>query len=72
MLRRKHGKAHTFFSPNRGKTWKRQKMTYRKKSIDSVRFLANSLSSVAKNLPEGPHNSKCKDCKSCLEYVKVR
>ena len=40
-------------------------MTYRKKIIDSVRYLANSLSSVAKNLPE----SKCKNCKSCLEYV---
>ena len=47
-------------------------MTYRKKIIDSGRYLANSLSSVAKNLPERPHNSKCKDCKSCLEYVKVR
>ena len=47
-------------------------MTYRKKIIDSARYLANSLSSVAKNVPERPHDSKCKDCKSCLEYVKVR
>ena len=25
-----------------------------------------------KNLSEGHHNSKCKDCKSCPEYIKVR
>ena len=47
-------------------------MTYRKKFIDSVRFMASSLSSLADNLAEGLHNSKCNDCKSYLEYMNVK
>ena len=38
--------------------------------MDSVRFMATSLSSVADNLDER-HNNKCKDCKSSLEYIRV-
>ena len=47
-------------------------MTYKIKSIDSIRFIASSLSSLADNLTKGFHNSKCKDSKSCLEYVEAK
>ena len=47
-------------------------MTYRIKFIDSVRFLASSLSRLPDNLAEGLHNSKCKDCKLYLQYVNVK
>ena len=36
--------------------------------IDSVRFMANSLSSLTDNLAEGLHKGKCKDCNSNLQY----
>ena len=39
---------------------------YKIKFIDSARFMAISLSSLADNLAEGIHNSKWHDCKSCL------
>ena len=32
--------------------------------------MLSSLSSLADNLAEGLHNSKSKDCKSYLEYIK--
>ena len=34
--------------------------------------MGSSLSNPADNLADGLHNSKCKDCKSCLEYIKVK
>ena len=34
--------------------------------------MLSSLSSLADNLAEGLHNSIYKDCKSCLEYIKVK
>ena len=34
--------------------------------------MESSLSSLADNLAEGFHNSKCEDCKSGLEYIKVK
>ena len=40
--------------------------------IDSLRFMLSSVSSFVDNLAEGLHNDKCKDCKSCLEYIKVK
>ena len=30
--------------------------------------MPGSLSNLADNLTEGLYNSKCTDCKSCLEY----
>ena len=72
MLRRKHGKVYNFFSTNRERTRKRLKITYRIKFIDSVRFLASSLSNLPKNLAERLHNNKCKDCKSYLEFIEIR
>ena len=46
-------------------------MSNRIKFTSIVRFMASSLSSLADNLVEGLHNRKCKDFKSCLEYIKV-
>lgn len=45
---------------------------YKTKVIESVRFMTSSLSSPGDNLAEGLRDSKCKKCKSCLEYVKVK
>ena len=39
------------------------------KFIDSFRFTSNSLSSLANDLSDGLYNNKCKDCKSCLDYI---
>ena len=41
-------------------------MTYRLKPINSVRFMARSVSSIYDNLAEGLHNSKCLDCNVVL------
>ena len=40
--------------------------------ITSVRFMVSSISNLAVNLGEGLHNSKCKDCRSSREYIKVK
>ena len=47
-------------------------VTYKLRFIDSVWFMVSSLSSLADNLSEGLHNSKCKVFKSCLEFIKVK
>ena len=46
-------------------------ITYEIRLIDSFRFMSSSLSNFVDNLAEGFHNKKCKDCKSCLEYIKI-
>ena len=45
-------------------------ITYKIKFIDSYRFMLMPLSKLIDNLPEGIHNNKCADCKSCLDYVR--
>ena len=40
--------------------------------MDSVRFIASSLSSFADNLAEELHNSECNYFKSFHEYVKTK
>ena len=44
-------------------------ITYKIKFIESFTFMSNSLSSILDNPSEGLHNNKCKNCKSCLEYI---
>lgn len=45
---------------------------YKIRFVDSIRFMASSLSNLADNLAEGLHESKCKDCKSILEHMKTQ
>ena len=45
------------------------KISYKIKFTDSFRFMSSSLSSLVDNLSEGLHSDKCKDCKSCLDYM---
>ena len=47
-------------------------ITYEIKFIDSYRFMSTSLSKLIDNLSEGLHNNRCADCKSCLDYMKIR
>ena len=47
---------------------KKKKKTYRIKFIDTERFMASSLSSLADNLAAGVDNSKCKRNESCINY----
>ena len=42
---------------------------YKIRFIDSVRFMASSLSSITGKLAEGLRKGKCKDCKSSLKYM---
>ena len=44
-------------------------ITYKKKFIDSFRFMSSWLPSLVNNLSEGLHSDKCTDCKSCLDYM---
>ena len=47
-------------------------ISYKIKFIDSVRFLASSLSNLVNNLGKGIHTIKCKDCDYFLEYESVK
>ena len=47
-------------------------ITYKIKFIDSYRFMASSLSNLIDNLSEGTHNSKCSDCGSNVDYIKIK
>ena len=51
---------------------KKKKIACRIKIIYSVRFTVSSLLTLVDNLAEGIYDSKCKGCKSCLEYVEVK
>ena len=48
------------------------KMSYKVKFIDSYRCMTSSLSNLADNLSEGLRSDKCKDCKSCLDYMTTK
>ena len=45
---------------------------YKIKFMNSVKFMASYLSSLAENLAEGLLKFKCKDCKFNLEYLSQR
>ena len=45
------------------------KVSYKIKFRDSFRCMSSSLSSLVNNLSEGLRSDKCRDCKSCLDYV---
>ena len=45
---------------------------YKVRIIDSVKFMASSLSRLSDNLTEGLHKGKYKDCKLSLEYKTVK
>ena len=47
-------------------------ITYKRKFIDSYRFMSMPLSKLIDNLSEGIHNNTCVDCKSCLDYIKLK
>ena len=51
---------------------KNLEITYKIKFIDSFRFMSSSLCNLAENLSEGIHNNKYADCKSNLDYIKIR
>ena len=34
--------------------------------------MSSSLSKLVDNLSKGIHNSKCLDCKCCLDYIKIK
>ena len=50
---------------------KDMEITYKIKFIDSLRFMATSLSKLVNNLTEDIHDDKCVDYKSDLSYMKV-
>ena len=45
---------------------------YKLKFIDSFTFKSTSLSNLTDNLSEKVHSDKCKDCKSCLDYMLIK
>ena len=47
-------------------------ITYKIKFIDSYRFMSMLLSKFIDNLSEGIHKNTCADCKSCLDYIKIK
>lgn len=46
-------------------------MTCKVKFIESLKFMASSISNLPDNLAEGLHKGKCIDCKLCHAYVNV-
>ena len=48
------------------------KISYKIKFIDSYTFMPSSLLNLVSNLPEGLHNDRCIDCKSCLDYMTIK
>ena len=67
------GKYITFSVPLKKKIEnKNVEITYKIKFIDSFRFMSSSLSKLVDNLSEGIHNNKCSDCKSNLDYNKLK
>ena len=60
------------FSVPLRKEIKNFEITYKIKFIDSFRFMSTSLSKLVDNLSEGIHINMCINCKSCLDYIKIK
>ena len=61
----------TFSVPIKKENGNGKAITYNIKFINSVRFMSNSLSSMADNLAKGIHKDKCKNFKSDLQFMTV-
>ena len=59
----------TFSVPMKKELHNGKSVTYKIKFIDSFRFMSSSISILVDNLSEGLHSDKCRDCKSCLDYM---
>ena len=63
----------TFSVPIKKESNEDETIIYRIKFIDSFRFISTSLSTSVDNLSNKiTENGKCVDCKSCLEFIKIR
>ena len=49
-----------------------KKTTWKIDFIESFKIFLSSIWSLVDNFEEGLCNSKCKNCKSCLEYIKAK
>ena len=63
----------TFSVPIEKESNEDETIIYRIKFIGSFRFMPTSLSTLVDNLSNKIiENGKCVDCKSCLEFIKIR
>ena len=37
-----------------------------------IKFMSTSLSNLVSNLSEGLQNDRCRDCKSCFDYMTTK
>ena len=49
-----------------------ESISHKIKFIDSMRFLATSVSNLVDNLTGGIHQLKCKNCNCFLEYKNIK
>ena len=68
MFGRKHTEKYLTFLVLIKKQENEKTIKYKIRFIDSVIFMASSLSSLIDNLAEALGKSKRKDCKSSIEY----
>ena len=72
-MSRKNTERHITFSVSIEKELANVKtVRYEIKFIETLRFIDSSLPSLADNLAKELHNSRCEDCESYLEYMKVK
>ena len=48
------------------------KISYKRKFIDSFRFMSTSLSNLVDDLSERLHSDKCTDCKLNFDYMSIK
>ena len=75
MPRRKYSEIYNLSVPIKKELDNGETSIYKLKFVDSFTFMPSSLSSSSNlihKLTEGLHHNKCKDCRSCLEYILPR